>query len=241
MPYKNIKQLSGHPLIAYTIAAALQSGVYSGVFCSSDDPETLEIAVSYGAGPILCPLEIAHQDNDPDIKWVLHAMDIVVAGDDAFSILRPTSPFRQPETIKRAWAQFLSEGRDSYDSLRAVERVSQHPNKMWTRRGAYITPYAPLTIGGINPAPQPAHSVPTQILPEVLVQNASLEMAWTKTLTRYKNISGENIMPFFTEGFEGFDINRPIDWLIAEQLIANGEATLPEIAERPKRARKVSV
>lgn len=241
IPYKNIKQLAGHPLIAYTIAAAQQSGVFTDVFVSTDSEEYGGIAKLYGAELIIRPEEYA-ADNSPDIQWVMHATDQIGWGNDAFSILRPTSPFRQPETIRRAWAAFQLDP-SSYDSLRAVERVSQHPNKMWLRKGAYIIPYAPHIVGGLNPGPQPGHSVPTQMLPEVLVQNASLEIAWTKTLTRYKTISGERVLPFFTEGFEGWDINSHLDWLVAEQLIASGEATLPEVPqiERPKRSRKVPV
>lgn len=241
VPHKNIRHLAGHPLLAYTIAAARESGIFNRIVVSSDSDEYLATAGTYGEILIVKrPAEFA-ADNSPDIQWVLHAMQYVPGTPDAFSILRPTSPFRLPETIRRAWAQFQSEGLDSYDSLRAVEPVRQHPNKMWLRKGEYIIPYAPFSVGGLNPAPQPGHSVPTQMLPPVLVQNASLEIAWTKTLTRYKTISGDHVMPFVTEGYEGFDLNTEQDWLLAEQLVREG-AMLPNVehVERPKRARKVS-
>jgi len=40
-------------------------------------------------------------------------------------------------------------------------------------------------------------------------------------------------MPFFTEGFEGFDVNTPDDWLLAEHYLARGEATLPSVPQLP--------
>jgi N-acylneuraminate cytidylyltransferase len=46
----------------------------------------------------------------------------------------------------------------------------------------------------------------------------------------HHTISGEMIMPFFTKDFEGFDINQPYDWELAEELVQSGQARLPSIA-----------
>jgi N-acylneuraminate cytidylyltransferase len=40
-------------------------------------------------------------------------------------------------------------------------------------------------------------------------------------------------MPFFTQGFEGFDINQPVDWQIALEIVRSGEATLPHVGQDP--------
>jgi hypothetical protein len=45
----------------------------------------------------------------------------------------------------------------------------------------------------------------------------------------FGTISGDRVAPFFTHGYEGFDINTPDDWTQAEKLIERGEATLPSI------------
>ena len=84
-----------------------------------------------------------------------------------------------------------------------------------------------------GPAEQPWHSTPYQALPLVYVQNASLEIAWTRVVLEKRTIAGEVIVPFITEGHEGFDINDPVDWLVAEQLLADGEATLVPIPQTP--------
>jgi N-acylneuraminate cytidylyltransferase len=40
-------------------------------------------------------------------------------------------------------------------------------------------------------------------------------------------------MPFFTEGYEGFDVNHPADWRLAEAIVQSGQATLPAVSQAP--------
>jgi len=229
VPHKNVRPLAGHPLIAYTIAAARVSGVFAAVVVSTDSEDYAAIARHYGADvPFLRDSDIAGSTS-PDIEWVLHALDSLEAAGrtfDAFSILRPTSPFRKPETIQRAWSRFV--GATGADSLRAVEKVEQHPGKMWVVRGERMVPLMPLT-----PPDAPWHSQQKAALPEVWVQNASLEIAWTGMARRTRTIAGDVLVPFLTEGDEGVDINGEHDWWYAEHLIARGEARLPPVAEAP--------
>jgi N-acylneuraminate cytidylyltransferase len=70
-------------------------------------------------------------------------------------------------------------------------------------------------------------------LPPVYVQNASLEIAWTRVPLAMGSIAGETLTPFLTERDEGFDVNRPRDWRLLEIALARGEASLPEIDRPP--------
>ena len=229
VPDKNIRQLAGHPVMAYTIAAALDSGIFADVIVSTDSEHYGEIARYYGAEvPFLRPSELAG-DVSPDIEWIeftLKKLEDVGRQYDCFSILRPTSPFRLPETIQRAWKAFLAE--EGVDSLRAVERCQQHPGKMWIVRCRRMMPLLPL-----GPAKQPWHSSQYQALPEVYVQNASLEIAWVRVVLQERTIAGTVLMPFLTEGYEGFDVNNTHDWFLAEQLVTNGDAPLPVVSKSP--------
>ena len=226
---KNIRSLAGHPVIAYTIAAALQSEIFSDVIVSTDSERYAEIARYYGAQvPFLRPPELA-SDVSPDIEWLAYTLEKLEEEGrkyDCFSILRPTSPFRLPETIQRAWQAFLAE--EGVDSLRAVEKCRQHPGKMWVVRGNRMMPLLPL-----SPPEQPWHSSQYQALPEVYVQNASLEIAWTRVVLKERTIAGTVLMPFLTEGYEGFDVNNPYDWFLAEHLVANGDVNLPAVPKSP--------
>jgi len=105
-----------------------------------------------------------------------------------------------------------------------VEKCKEHPGKMWIVRGKRMVPLLP-----VSPVELPWHSTPYQALPEVYAQNASLEIAWTRVVFEGRTIAGEVIMPFFTEGYEGFDVNRPYDWQQAEELVRSGQARLPKI------------
>lgn len=219
---KNIRPLAGHPVIAYTIAAAKRSGIFSAVVVSTDSDEYANIARNYGAEvPFLRPAEISG-DLSPDIEWVeftLKKLKELGREYDCFSILRPTSPFRLPETIQRAWDEFLAE--EGVDSLRAVGKCREHPGKMWVIRGKRMTPLLP-----ISPAELPWHSTPYQALPEVYTQNASLEIAYSRVVFQGRTIAGEVVMPFLTQGYEGFDVNRPYDWQLAEDLVRDGKVKL---------------
>jgi CMP-N,N'-diacetyllegionaminic acid synthase len=230
VPHKNVRPLAGHPIIAYTIAAAAQSGIFADVIVSTDSEAYAAIARHYGAEvPFLRPAKLAG-DLSPDIEWVEDTLTRLRAGGnvyDCFSILRPTSPFRRPETIRRAWQEFSAQA--GVDSLRAVEKCQQHPAKMWVVRGKRMLPLLPL-----GPAEQPWHSSQYQALPEIYVQNASLEIAWSRVVFEGHTIAGEVVMPFFTHAYEGFDVNHPRDWQLAEELARGGAAALTTIDRAPR-------
>ena len=193
VPGKNIRALRGHPLIAYPIASARASAIYDRIIVSTDSELIREIAIYYGAeAPFLRPSELA-TSTSPDIEWITHALSQLDQTYDAFSILRPTSPFRQPETIQRGWRQFLS--LPQIDSLRAVELCRQHPGKMWVVEGATMRPL--LEQSHLEVA---WHAGQYQALPKVYVQNSALEIAWTRVVWEHNSREGKVVAPFFTDG-----------------------------------------
>lgn len=226
---KNVLPLAGHPVLAYTIAAARASGIFSAVILSTDSEKYAAIGRHYGAEiPFLRPAEFA-TETSPDFEWIkytLHTLADAGRSFDCFSILRPTSPLRRPETIQRAWSEFRAE--TGIDSLRAVEKVRQHPGKMWVIRGRRMIPLLPL-----SPPDRPWHSQQYQALPEVYTQNAALEIAWSRVVFDTHTIAGQVIMPFFTVGNEGLDINSFYDWERLNALLAKGEVVLPALDRHP--------
>jgi CMP-N,N'-diacetyllegionaminic acid synthase len=216
VPDKNIRLLAGHPLVAWAIAGARESGRFEAIVCSTDSDEIAEVARSYGAEVVLRPAEMAGSTS-PDIDWVQHALE--GSAYDVFSILRPTSPFRRGATIERAWVLFG----EHCDSVRAVRPVREHPGKMWVREGDYIRPLLPQSDGEI-----PTHSRQTAALPEVLVQDSSLEIAWTRIVADGE-IAGARVVPFFPEREEGISIDYPDDLERAERLAAERPELLPAV------------
>ena len=226
---KNVRMLGGHPLLAFSVQAALESGVFDAIICATDSERYAGVARHYGAEvPFLRPIAISG-DRSPDIDWVIWMLEALKkAGRDfsIFSILRPTNPFRQAETIRRAWSVFMDD--PQADSLRAVQKCKQHPGKMWVLRGKRMHALMPLSNGST-----PWHSSQYAALPEIYVQNASLEIAWSRVALEQQSIAGEMIIPFISQAREGFDINDPEDWWMAERLLATKEASLPTIDLTP--------
>lgn len=224
IPDKNIRPLAGHPLMAYSIAAAQNSGVFQDVYVSTDSREYAKIAREYGAKVVMRPVALAKPDS-VDYEWVEFTLRWLYDMGKRyffFAILRPTSPFRMPKTIADAYHSFNTAD-PQVDSLRAVERVTQHPGKMWTVRDRRMHPLMPFSYRDT-----PWHSCQTQSLPPVYVQNASLEMAWVDTVWRTKTIAGDSVMPFFMPKNEGFDINTKRDWAMALLMVRAG-VPLPEV------------
>lgn len=229
IPHKNIKNLGEHPMLAYSIVSAIESGIFDTVICATDDEKYAEIAQYYGAEvPFLRSKEIAG-DKSPDIEWlhwILNALKEAGRSYDIFSILRPTNPFRQASTIRRAWDHFIND--PQIDSIRAVEKCKQHPGKMWKIGGDRMSPLFPFEIDGT-----PWHSSQYANLPEVYIQNASLEISWAKNVLEKKLIAGNIVKPFISNGLEGFDVNDPEDFDLSELYIANKTGILQEIKIKP--------
>jgi CMP-N,N'-diacetyllegionaminic acid synthase len=225
VPGKNVHPLAGHPLIAYAIGAARESAVFDRIVVSTDSPEIAEAARAYGAEvPELRPPELA-TSTSPDIEWVRRMLSVLDERYDIFAIVRPTSPFRTGDTIRRAWRRLVDLG-DRADSIRAVELCRQHPGKMWVLDGDLMRPLLEQPDDGT-----PWHSSQYQALPQVWIQNSSLELAWTRVVTELGSIAGTRVAPFLTEGAEGFSIDYPEDLERAERLLASGDATLPRVLE----------
>ncbi|MEM1402806.1 MAG: hypothetical protein AAGG55_05700 [Pseudomonadota bacterium] len=89
-----------------------------------------------------------------------------------------------------------------------------------------MSPLLPFEINGV-----PWHSNQTKVLPEVYVQNASLEISLVANVRERDSISGSIVRPFFTEGFEGMDLNTEDDWISLES-VAERELGVLECIER---------
>jgi CMP-N,N'-diacetyllegionaminic acid synthase len=229
VPGKNVRDLAGHPLLAYTIAQARRSGAFDAVVVSTDSDQIAAVARSYGADvPGLRPTEMA-TSTASDIEWVQHVL-AQLADDgrefELYALLRPTSPFRTPDSIAAAVERLRAAGPNA-DSLRAMRKVREHPAKMWTIGDDGMA--SPLLSS--PPGEVPGHSRQYHALPVVYVQDSSLEVSWTRVARGGGGISGTRVIAWLSPGEEGFSIDYPDDWPVAERLLAEGSATL--VAPRP--------
>lgn len=110
IPRKNIKELCGKPLIAWTIEAAKKSRLLDRYVVSTEDREIAEIAKNYGAEVIDRPPELATDEATTlsVLQDVLKKMDA-----DVVVILQCTSPVRNEDLIDSCIKRFLDTGADS--------------------------------------------------------------------------------------------------------------------------------
>ncbi|MCA8938221.1 MAG: acylneuraminate cytidylyltransferase family protein [Planctomycetes bacterium] len=105
LPGKNVVPLAGKPLIAWTIEAAIDSGLFERVAVSTDDQEIAEVAERFNAKvPFMRPAELA-SDSARTIDVAKHALahyDALGRHFDAIVVLQPTSPLRNAQDIQRA-------------------------------------------------------------------------------------------------------------------------------------------
>jgi CMP-N,N'-diacetyllegionaminic acid synthase len=132
VPGKNIKELGGKPLIAYTIESALQSALLTKVIVSTDSLEIMEIAQQWKAEvPFQRPAELA-EDDTTSLAVVQHSLRFYEEkgeGFDAVCLLQPTSPFREAGFIDGAIRQFML---SNADALVSVLPVPHEFNPHWT-------------------------------------------------------------------------------------------------------------
>lgn len=228
VPRKNLRPLAGHPLLAYAIETALASGVFERVVVSTDAEEIAEVARWYGAEvPFLRPPEYA-TSTSPDIEWLRYTLERLDGSYELLAIVRATNPFRGPDAVRRGLEQLLST--PEADSLRAVERVKQHPGKTWVLDEGGRTMRPLLDQSHLEVA---WHAGQYPALPEVWIQNSALEIVRTQAVLATGTREGRVVAPFFTQGYEGFNVDDEEDFERAERLVVSGAASLPTVSRPP--------
>ena len=224
VPQKNIRPLAGRPLIAYSIEAARRSRYVTRIIVSTDSDAIAEAAVKEGAEvPFRRPAAIS-QGHSTEIEAVEHALTWLREHEryepDLVVLLRPTTPFRKAETINRAVELLRND--PAAHSVRTVKLCSEHPHKMWVmesggkRIRSFVPPEQKL---------REAHTLSYHLLPSVYVQNASMDILRPSNIWQLRSTTGTEIIPLVMDEMESVDINTPLDFLLAETLIAQRQGS----------------
>jgi N-acylneuraminate cytidylyltransferase len=219
LPRKNVMPLAGKPLIAYTIATALESATITRTIVSTDDDEIADAARGHGAEvPFMRPPQLA-ADESLDLEVFQHALAWLSREEsyqpDLVVHLRPTNPIRRTERIDEAVRAMLAD--PEADSLRSVSVPAQTPYKMWRREGAYLAPL--VEVEGVRDA----HSRPRQSLPEVWWQNGYVDVIRPRTMLELASMSGERVLPFVVQD-RFVEIDYADAFAAAEELLRRREA-----------------
>ena len=140
VPGKNIKELAGKPLIAYSILAGIKSKLIDRVIVSTDSDEYASISKDYGAEvPFIRPNEYS-SDDSTDYDFVKHLLDWLAGNEevlfDYIIHLRPTTPFRDPDVLDSAIKKFKSN--EQATSLRSAHEMPETAYKQFELEGKYF-------------------------------------------------------------------------------------------------------
>ena len=206
IPGKNIRMLAGKPLIAWTIRAAMDSGVVDQIVVSTDDKEIGEIALAWGAEvPGLRPAALA-QDETGSMDVVLH----LAAQIDAFDwllLLQPTSPLRSADDIRGIMNLVFERGAHS-----AVSLCESSSSPVWMYN---IDKYDRLR----SVLPFGNHVHRRQELSPAYQLNGAMYLMKREWLLTNKNFIGSDTIGYLMPPERSADIDTPLDWEWVEFLL----------------------
>lgn len=208
---KNITQLCGKPLVAYSIEAAKKSRYIDDVVVSTDGDIIAETARKYGAEvPFMRPEKLA-ADTSKTVDAVLHAvneLDGMGRTYDVLVLLQPTQPLRTAGDIDMAIETFFKNGQEGLVSVSAVD---SHP--------LLIRSVSP--DGRLKPLLDQNSTCRRQDMQQFYCVNGAVY------INRISELSGatsfnDNRVPFVMERDHSVDIDEPTDLILAEAIMGHG-------------------
>ena len=206
LPRKNLRELGGIPLIAWTINAAKECPLIDSVIVTSDDPEILSVSAQYGADELITrPPQLA-TDSASSIGAITHALTNTAESTN-FILLQATSPLRSHEHISKAITDFQTLGTNS---LVSVTESTESP--FWT-----------FTIeqGLLRPVINTKELVyQRQGLPKTYVLNGAIYIQKTKNFIANKRMVTEDSVPFLMDSNSSADIDTLEDLKTVEKYLS---------------------
>ena len=207
---KNIKLLADKPMVAYTIEAAKQSGIFDCVHVSTDSDEYARIAREYGADvPFLRSDELSSDTAGSwdVVRWTMAQYAKLGQVFDCVTLLQPTSPLRTDEDIQNAY-RLLQE--KQADAVVGVCEMDHSP--LWSN-----------TLpedGNMNGFLDRAANAGRQKLPVYYRINGAVYMMKAALLTQAENaLYGEGTYAYIMPKQRSIDIDDEFDFAIAETII----------------------
>lgn len=233
IPGKNIVNLGGYPLIAYTIVAARLSKYINRVIVTTDNKVIAGISVKFGAEtPFLRPKGIS-EDTSLDIEFFQHALGWLKKHEkylpDLIVHLRPSTPLREIKVIDRAILEIIMDKKAT--ALRSAEVFNRDsPYKLFKKVGNYCSFFG----SGDFTMNAEYYNYPRQMLPLIYRPNGYVDIVLPKTLSNTGLLHGKYIRAFITE--EVADIDSREDLVYAEKIHSSRKyRPLTDILERYKK------
>ena len=210
VPRKNLRQLAGKSLLAWTFEAALGSAYLDRIILSSEDEEIMELARQIGLEvPFVRPQALA-ADTTPGIDPVLHAINALSANNYTHVVLlQPTSPLRQSQDIDGAIKLCLEQAAPACVSV----SPAAHPPWWMFRLDAqnHLLPF-------MDPEQMPLRR---QDAPTAYQLNGAVYVAQCAYLAQQKSFMGDKTIAYTMPQERSLDIDNELDLILAEALLKN--------------------
>jgi CMP-N,N'-diacetyllegionaminic acid synthase len=185
---KNIKLLSGHPLIAYSIAAAKLSKKIDRVIISTNSETYAQIAKNYGAEvPFIRP-NIFSTDESTDRDFLVHAMNWLNENEGSLPEywvhLRPTTPLREVKVLDNAIDLIHNENGSS--SLRSAHKAPESPLKWLVKNGKYY-------IGMLE---NEDYNLPKEAFDQFYIPDGYVDIVRASFMMKNEKIHGDKMIGF---------------------------------------------
>ena len=204
---KNIKELAGKPLLAYSIEAALEAGIFETVMVSTDSEEYATIARIYGAEvPFLRSRETS---SDTASSWdavaeVLNNYQVMGKDFDAFMLLQPTSPLRTAKNIRDAYDELDKKAANSIISVCEVDHSPLQSNVL------------PDDHSLENFIREESKGLRRQDMPTFYRFNGAIYLSRVNFFFKYHDIYHEKSYAYIMNKRESIDIDDEYDFEMAE-------------------------
>tara|TARA_Y100001963_G_scaffold159287_1_gene262344 strand:- start:20837 stop:21559 length:723 start_codon:yes stop_codon:yes gene_type:complete len=222
IPNKNIVDVAGHPLLAYSIALCEECTNIRNIYVSTDCEHIAEIAQKYGAQIIMRPQEFA-LDNSTDDQFLNHFFDIVPVQDVA--LMRPTTPLRVPEYVDSAIIEYYAHY-EQLTSLRSVNETNESPYKVYKVEDNYCRGFFK-DFNGITDY----SNLPRQVFPKTFQANGHIDIIKKSTI-KSGSTYGEQI--YAKIGKKIIDIDCQFDLDMLKLQIRNDTNCVSKILKRKK-------
>ena len=208
LPKKNVLELAGKPLIAWSIEAAKESKYIDSVVVSSDDNEILSVAIEHGAQSLKRPVELA-SDEATTADTLVHVIKNMKEAYDYIVLLQPTSPLRDAQDIDEAIKYLFEKEAKSIVSVCEMEHSPLWANTLPNDRNMQTF----LKEEGINRR--------SQDLEPYYRLNGAIYICKTEEFLKAKSFFlKENVFAYEMPQNKSVDIDTDLDFLVAEALIS---------------------
>jgi CMP-N-acetylneuraminic acid synthetase len=207
LPLKNILPLAGRPMLAYSVEAALGSGVFDRVVVSTEDAEIARVAEECGAAVRERPAELAgDMVSATDVALDAHAA-LGGSAADAIVCLQPSSPLRVADDVRGAWARFCAAGADYLVSVTPIDPHYFH----WAVRDEGGEAWR-MYFGDQYMLERP-------LLPPVFRPNGSIKIGRAGALAERRNFFGPRLATYETPEERSVHVAERFDFDLAEFLL----------------------